>query len=240
MTIEGQAVGGMSTEEAKRIVTDLAKAKDVPAVNAGFDSNTGAIIPERPGQRLNVTATVDNLLVAAPNSNVMPVYTPYMPNLTKDLLERSQQMGKATTPILDNSAGRMANIELTAKIINNAIIVAAQEFSFNKAVGEVTPERGFQEATVLGENGKEQGVGGGMCQVSSTLYNAVLATDLTVTERHPHSQPVTYIPPGKDATVYTDKDLRFVNTTSKRLIIRAFVHDRGSKLTTELWALPDA
>ncbi len=230
----------MSKEEARRVVTDLAKAKDVPPVNAGFDSKTGAIIPERPGQRLNVTATLDNLLAAAPNNNVVPVYMPSMPNITKDLLERSQQIGKAITPILDNSAGRMANIELTAKIINNTVIAPAQEFSFNKTVGEVTPERGFQEATVLGENGKEQGLGGGMCQISSTLYNAVLAADLTVTERHPHSQPVTYIAPGKDATVYTDKDLRFVNTTRKRLIIRAFVHDRASKLTTELWVLPDA
>lgn len=240
VTIEGQAVGGMTVAEGRRVVTDLAKAKDVPPVNAGFDPNTGAIIPERPGQRLNVVATIDALLAAVPGSSITPVYEPSSPNITKDLLERSRTLGNATTPILDNSAGRMVNIRLTVQLINNTVITPEQEFSFLKTTGEPTAERGFEQATVLGEAGKEQGLGGGMCQVSSTLYSAVLAAGLKVTERHAHSEPVSYIPAGKDATIYTDKDFRFVNTTRSRIIIRSFVHDQGSKLTSEIWAIPGA
>ncbi len=239
--VEGQPVGGMTAEEASKILTNLAKAKDVPAVNAGFDSVSGAISPERPGQRLNVSATLNELLVAPAGSSVMPVYQPFLPDITKDVLARSRQLGTYTTPILDNSTGRLSNIRLTTKLINNIVIEPGQEFSFNKITGEPTSERGFQPAPVFGDNGgKEQGLGGGMCQVSSTLYNAVLAANLKVTERHPHSQPVNYVPPGKDATTYTDKDFRFVNTTRWRLIIRAFADAGGSKLSVDLWALPDA
>lgn len=240
VTVDGQPVGGMTVEEAGGILTNLAKAKDVPAVNAGFDSESGEIFPERPGQRLNVSATLNKLLTAPAGSSVVPVYETFLPGITKKVLAGSRQLGTYTTPILDNSAGRLSNIRLTAKMINNVVIEPGQEFSFNKITGEPTAERGFQSATVFGESGqKEQGLGGGMCQVSSTLYNAVLAADLKVTERHAHSQPVSYVPPGKDATTYTDKDLRFVNTTRRRLITRAFVDVSGSNLTVNLLALPE-
>jgi vancomycin resistance protein YoaR len=76
-----------------------------------------------------------------------------------------------------------------------------------------------------------------MCQVSSTLYNAVLDAGLPVVERHPHSQPVSYVPPGRDATTYTDKDLRFVNSRREPLVVRAQVAG-GARLVVDLWALP--
>ncbi|SMD04192.1 VanW family protein [Sporomusa malonica] len=239
--VAGQPVGGMSAEEAGNVLTNLAKAKDVPAVNAGFDPVTGEVMPERPGQRLDVAATMSELLAAGAGSSVTPVYQPFLPDITREALARARRLSTYTTPILDNSPGRLVNIRLTAKLINNALIDPGQEFSFNKITGEPTAARGFQSAAVFGDNGeKEQGLGGGMCQVSSTLYNAAQAAELKVTERHPHSQPVAYVPQGKDATTYTDKDLRFLNTTRWRLITRAFVHEEGSKLTVDLWALPGA
>ena len=241
VTIEGQAVGAMTSEEVSRVLVNLAKAKDVPAVNAGFAPDTGEVIPERPGQRLNVSATLRELLAAASGSRVMPIYQHFVPDITKDKLARSRRLGSYTTRILDSSPERLANIRLTAKLINNTVLESGQEFSFNKLTGEPTVSRGFQPATVFGDNGnKEQGLGGGMCQVSSTLYNAVLAANLTVTERHPHSQPVSYVPPGRDATTYTDKDFRFINTTRHRLISRVFTNEAGHQLTVELWGLPDA
>lgn len=240
VTIEGQPVGAMTMEEATRVLINLAKAKDVPAVNAGFAPETGEVIPERPGQRLNVSATLNELLAAAPGSQVTPVYQHFVPDITKDKLTRSHRLGRYTTQILDDSPGRLANIRLTARLINNTVLESGQEFSFNRLTGEPTAGRGFQPATVFGDKGKtEQGLGGGMCQVSSTLYNAVLAANLTVTERHPHSQPVKYVPPGRDATTYTDKDFRFINTTRHRLISRVFTDETGSQLTVELWGLPD-
>ncbi|WP_425059700.1 hypothetical protein SCACP_03000 [Sporomusa carbonis] len=239
--VEGQAVGGLTAEEVGGILANLAKAKDVPSVNAGFDPVTGGIIPERPGQRLNIASTISKLMAAPGGSTVAAVYEPFLPDITRDTLARARKLGTYTTPVLDDSPGRLANIRLTAKLVNNTLIAPGQEFSFNKTTGDPTEERGFQPAVVFGDGGeKEQGLGGGMCQVSSTLYNAVFNAGLKVIERHPHSQPVNYVPPGKDATTYTDKDLRFVNTTGGRLIIRAFTHDEGSKLTVDLWALPNA
>ena len=241
VTIEGQSVGTMTAEEASKVLANLAKAKDLPAVNAGFDPDTGKVIPERPGQRLDVSATLSELLAAAAGSRVMPIYQQSISDITGDKLRRSQNLGSYTTRILDNSPGRLTNIRLTAKLINNTVLESGQEFSFNKLTGEPTAARGFQPATVFGDNGnKAEEIGGGMCQVSSTLYNAVLAANLTVTERHPHSQPVNYVSPGRDATTYTDKDLRFINTTRHRLISRVFTNAAGSQLTVELWGLPDA
>ncbi len=241
VTIEGQPIGNLAAEEVGRVLINLAKAKDVPAVNAGFDPDSGEIIPERPGQRLNVSATIREVMAAAAGSRVMPVYQPFLPDITKDKLVRSRKLGSYTTQILDNSPGRLVNIRLTGKLINNIVLEPGQEFSFNKLTGEPTAGRGFQPAPVFGDNGtKEEGLGGGMCQVSSTLYNAVLAANLTVTERHPHSQPVSYVPPGQDATTYTDKDFRFINTTRHRLIIRVFTDTEGLTITSELWGLPDA
>ncbi|WP_152523976.1 VanW family protein [Sporomusa ovata] len=240
VTIEGQLVGAMTVEEASRVLINVAKAKDVPAVNAGFAPETGEVIPERLGQRLNVSATLNELLAAAPGSKVAPVYQHFAPDITQDKLARSHRLGCYATQILDDSPGRLTNIRLTAKLINNTVLESGQEFSFNRLTGEPTASRGFQPAAVFGDKGKtEQGLGGGMCQVSSTLYNAVLAANLTVTERHPHSQPVNYVPPGKDATTYTDKDFRFINTTRHRLISRVFTDETGSQLTVELWGLPD-
>lgn len=241
VTIEGQPVGAMTAEEASRVLVNLAKAKDVPAVNGGFDADTGEIIPERPGQRLDVPATLNELLAATAGSRVAPIYQHFLPDITKEKLMRGHKLGSYTTPILDNNPERLANIRLTAKLINNTVLESGQEFSFNRLTGEPTAARGFQPATVFGDNGnKEQGLGGGMCQVSSTLYNAVLAANLTVTERHPHSQPVNYVPPGRDATTYTDKDFRFINTTRHRLICRVFTDRKDSQLIVELWGLPDA
>jgi vancomycin resistance protein YoaR len=130
----------------------------------------------------------------------------------------------------------MENIRLTAALLNNAAIAPGDEFSFNRRTGEPTRERGFRPAVVFVDGREEKELGGGMCQVSSTLYNAVLAAGLRVVERHPHSRPVSYVPPGLDATTYTDKDLRFVNTTRRPLILRALV--AGKKLTVDLFALP--
>ncbi|WP_325537113.1 VanW family protein [Sporomusa sp.] len=239
--IEGQAVGGLSAQEAGKILTTLASAKDVSAVNAGFNPVTGSVIPERPGQRIEISATLNELLAAQAGSIVTPVYQSFLPEITRDVLARSHLIGTFTTPILDKSPGRLTNIRLTAKLVNNTLIAPGQEFSFNQVTGEPTEARGFQPAIIFGDRGEEeQGLGGGMCQVSSTIYNAALAGELSVTERHPHSRPVAYVPPGKDAATYTDKDLRFINTTRWRLLTRVFIHDESSQLTVDLWALPDA
>ena len=110
---------------------------------------------------------------------------------------------------------RAANVELAAKLINRTILLPGDEFSYNGSVGPRTAARGFKAASVYENNKMVDGLGGGICQTSSTLYAAVLYADLQVTERHEHSLEITYAPLGMDATVaYGSLDFRFKNNTS--------------------------
>ncbi len=100
-------------------------------------------------------------------------------------------------------SNRQGNITITCSSLNNTTIEPGKTFSFCDTVGQATEERGYKKANVIIKGTETKGLGGGNCQVSSTLYNAVLAvpSDLEVIERHPHSAPVPYIEEGKDAAV---------------------------------------
>lgn len=98
---------------------------------------------------------------------------------------------------------RQGNITITCSALNNTIVKAGETFSFCNTVGQSTVDKGYKEANVIIQGTETKGLGGGNCQVSSTLYNAVLAvpSELEVVERHAHSAPVPYIEEGKDAAV---------------------------------------
>jgi len=234
--VEGVTVSGMTTIELNQILQQLAAEKYQQPVNAGFTDN-GQIDAGKAGRRMNLGATIARIMAAPPDSNVAAVYEEIAPVIDWDQLSKAEKIGAYTSPILDTSPGRMQNIRLTAHLINNTIIEPGHEFSFNRITGEPTFERGFKEATIFADGGQHaSGLGGGMCQVSSTLYNAVLAAGLTVTERHRHSQPVNYVPPDRDATTFTDKDFRFVNSTRRTVVVRAFEDEK--QLIVDLWTLP--
>lgn len=128
-----------------------------------------------------------------------------------------------STDIKDNSAGRLTNISITCNTLNGTIIEPNNTFSFNNIVGEPTTEKGYQEASVIIDHHTATGIGGGNCQVCSTLYNAVLnISSLTVIERHEHGKNVGYVPEGKDATIsYGSLDFKFRNDTGYKLRIDA-------------------
>ncbi len=117
--------------------------------------------------------------------------------------------------------GRTTNVKLACDHCNNVILNPGDEFSYNKTVGPRTYERGFKDATIYVSDTTEEGVGGGICQVSSTIYSAALHADLKISERHNHSYMITYVPLGEDATVaYGSKDFRFVNNTDYPIKLR--------------------
>ena len=127
-----------------------------------------------------------------------------------------QLISTSETPLYEKNTDRVNNIKLAAKSVNNIIIVPGQEFSFNKIVGERTKIKGYREAPILikttGGTKKGVGVGGGVCQVSSTIYKAAKNAKLEILERHAHSKKVFYTQIGDDATVaYPSTDLRFKN-----------------------------
>ena len=107
--------------------------------------------------------------------------------------------------------GRCENIAVAAALINGATVQAYGEFSFNKTVGRRTAEAGFQQAKIIVNGEYVLGVGGGVCQVSTTLYNAALKSGLEVVEYHPHSLRVGYVEPSRDAMVSTESDLQLYN-----------------------------
>lgn len=120
----------------------------------------------------------------------------------------------------ESGAGRKHNVGLASRLIDGTIIAPEEEFSFNDVVGNRTEERGFKAAYIIQDGEFVEGVGGGVCQVSSTLYNAVLLADLTVTRVQAHSLPVSYVAPSFDAMVSSGSDFRFVNTLSAPITIK--------------------
>ena len=126
---------------------------------------------------------------------------------------------------------RTHNISLAVKSLDKTFIDVMGEFSFNKAVGERTEKRGYKKATTILNGEFTEGVGGGVCQVSTTLYNAFILADLEVTECHRHTLAVNYVMPSFDAMVsYGYADLKVINNTSSPVVIRAFVKDNKIKI----------
>ena len=122
-----------------------------------------------------------------------------------------EKIASYTTYFSSDDGGRYENIRLASKRIHGIIIQAYGEFSFNQWVGKRTKDKGYKPAKIISQGEFVEGVGGGVCQVSTTLYNAALRSGLTVTEFHPHSLRVGYVPPSRDAMVSSGSDLRLFN-----------------------------
>lgn len=136
----------------------------------------------------------------------------------------------------DSAPNRKHNIALAAKFIDGTVVIPEEEFSFNETVGARTEERGFRTAYIINDGEFVEGVGGGVCQVSSTLYNCALLADLYITCVHPHSLPVTYVAPSFDAMVSSASDLRFANTLSAPVTVKMSAD--GKYLKAEIYGVP--
>lgn len=132
----------------------------------------------------------------------------------------SNELSSFSTKILTNDKNRYNNISIVADRLNNYVLKPGETFSFNKVCGPYGASDGFLEATILLSDGThDKGYGGGVCQLSSTLYNAVKNLNVKITERHHHSVPVAYVPKNEDATVslQSNLDFKFVNNSSRSL-----------------------
>jgi len=124
-------------------------------------------------------------------------------------------IGGASTRLLDKEENRVHNIRLAVEKINGTVLQPGEEFSFNDTVGERSTARGYREATALFGREKVREVGGGVCQISTTIYQAVKSAGLEIEERHQHKRKIPYAQLGQDATVDYDArfDLKFKNNT---------------------------
>ncbi len=132
---------------------------------------------------------------------------------------KEEQIATFSTKIYSTDSARQNNVSITCNTLNETIVKNGETFSFCGTVGQASSSKGYQKADIFDKDGnKKKGLGGGNCQISSTLYNAVLAVPtLVVTERHSHSNYVPYIAKGKDAAVaYGSYDFKFRNDSRKR------------------------
>lgn len=137
-----------------------------------------------------------------------------------------QNLISSYTTSFDPTQSRAINIELAVSKINGMVIQPGQRFSFSDSVGSRTAKNGYVSAPSFANGAVVQSVGGGICQVSSTMYAALLQGDIKVTQRYPHSKPVDYIAAGMDATIAAGtKDLTFINTFAYPLVIYAVIQD---------------
>lgn len=135
----------------------------------------------------------------------------------------------------DSKQNRKDNVALACRKIDGTVLYPEDEFSFNDIVGARTVENGFKSAYIIKDGEFVEGIGGGVCQVSSTLYNCALLANLTITCVRAHSLPVSYVAPSFDAMVSTASDLRFVNTLSSPVTIKMLAD--GKYLKAEMYGI---
>jgi vancomycin resistance protein YoaR len=145
------------------------------------------------------------------------------PRVTSEALQEVDSMlGTYSTSYASSSANRANNVVEAAKALNHVILLPGDTFSFNRTVGPRSVDTGFLEAPVIVHGKMETGIGGGICQVSTTLYNAVLLANLKIVTRNHHSLPSHYVPTGLDATVsYGSLDFCFANNSSSPIVIES-------------------
>ena len=142
-------------------------------------------------------------------------------------------LGAYSTTLIGSLPARTENIRLAARSLDSTVLEPAQVLSFNRRIGQRSVERGFQPAPVILHETRDVQVGGGVCQLASTLFDAALIAGLRTTERHRHSYPVDYIPLAQDATiVWGAKDLKILNCLDQRVRFRAEV--LGTTLTVRI------
>lgn len=141
-----------------------------------------------------------------------------------------EKISSYTTYYEKGDTGRCKNIKIAASLIDGVTVQPYGEFSFNTTVGKRTEEAGFKQAKIIVNGEYVSGVGGGVCQVSTTLYNAALKAGLQITEYHPHSLRVSYIPPSRDAMVSTYSDLKLYNPHNFPVYLSAQVFEGGLRV----------
>jgi vancomycin resistance protein YoaR len=195
-----------------------------------IDAN-GQIIKGKPQSILEESVLVGKVMAesVAGGDVELPLYVTesgYKPEDAAHLKE--VVIASYTTRFSSGVVGRSKNIQLSAQAINNVIVGTQDIFSFNTTVGPSDTAHGYQPAKEIVNKKLVDGIGGGICQTSSTLYNAVDQVGVSYIEKHHHSLSVGYVPAGRDATVsYGGPDFRFKNTTGVPFMITT-VYGKGS------------
>lgn len=228
-----------SEEKAENLAHELEQKYDQPMVPARLNSD-GTI---KAGSNRVV---VDKAAFVTALQNVpffqreieVPI-TESAPNITAEAAVNVDQGVLASYKTHFNASikGRTTNIVLSAKEIDGVILGPGDRFYFNLIVGQATTERGYQKAMEIVNKEMVEGIGGGICQTSSTLYNAIDKLGLEIIELHHHSLGVSYVPVNRDATIaYGGKDFKFLNNQDFPVMIKAIVDTKNGTLEVQVRA----
>ena len=238
------AIGGPTADKYFR---RLSRRTDRPPRDAGFavrPDGSVRVVSHAVGRRVDVDATARAILAAAlsPRARARTAAVTVAAVAPKRTTADAKRMGvrrlvAGYETIYGGDANRQHNVRLVADLIDGALIAPGKTFSFNTTTGERTADKGFLEAPVIINGELQTGLGGGVCQVSTTVFNAAYEAGLPIVERTNHSLYISHYPQGRDATVnYPDLDLRFKNDTGRWLLLRTFVG--SSSLVVNLYGTP--
>jgi vancomycin resistance protein YoaR len=229
---------------ADRYFARLEKQVDRAPKDAGFAvvSNKISVVPAETGLQLDVPRAAAAVLAAAARPTNRVTRLPLAVAQPKRSTAAAQAMGITGVvgtyeTIYGGDPNRIHNVQLVAHLVDNKLIAPGTTFSFNGTTGERSADKGFLEAPVIVNGELQTGLGGGVCQVSTTVFNAAFEAGLPITARTNHALYISHYPLGRDATVnYPDTDLKFVNDTGHWLLLRTFVG--SSSLVVSLYGTP--
>ena len=214
--------------EAK--LEEIAKEVDQPAKDATININGSNInvTKEVVGKKVEVSDTkkaIENGIVDN-NFSIDLVVKEDKPEVTEEQLRAIDTvLGQYSTNFNASVAGRTHNVKLAAKTTSDIVLMPGEEFSYNNSTGERSIANGYQNAPVIVQGELQEGLGGGVCQVSTTIYNAVLYSGVEITSFRNHSIPSSYAPKGRDATVaYGAIDFKFKNNFKHPIYIKNTVY----------------
>ena len=188
-----------------------------------FDMENAKILLAEPKEQYEIP-----LIITKPTKTIQQIGTEAFPD----------QLATFSTNYQASNTNRTTNLKLSAGKINGTVLLPGEEFSYNKIVGERTIAAGYKEAATFSGGKVVDGLGGGICQISSTLYDAVVMANLEVTERRNHQFVTSYVGAGKDATVvWGSQDFKFKNTRKYPIRITATV--QGGVATVQIWGLKE-
>lgn len=223
---------------ATQLLKKLAPSVEKAPVDARLDIANRLKIPDVPGRRLDVAASVqaidEAIASGAPYAELAVELVEArvtLDQLARVEVEKVVSTWETTYHVLGSGVGRATNIRTAASRIDGIVLAPGQVLSFNEAVGPRTLERGFTWAPEIQGDEMTTGVGGGTCQVSTTLFAAALHAAMGVVERQSHSRPSSYAPLGLDATVsWPQVDLKVRNDLPYPIMIHAFIPEDDQKL----------
>ena len=235
-TFINKFINDHSQESANASITistkgDISITKEVNGIKFDKALLTDAVYKALSPQKQVVLEAQNNII----NVDVTPFITSTEPLITSKSLSTIDTLLTSVSTNYTRGTGSDVNIAVAARTLNGTLVMPGDTFSYNELIGNTTLEKGYTYAPVIVNSQITQGVGGGVCQVSSTLYNAILNIGLLPVERKPHSRPSSYLPLGLDAAIdWGNIDFKFVNTLPYPIYITSYT--KNNKVFTDIYS----